>query len=69
MTTNCESPLIIIPRLKPAVKDMEKMNLWEKNLKTPQNMVLIEEAKAITMNDAMTRILVHYHKFAPYNIR
>ena len=51
------------------VKDMEKMNLWEKNLKTPQNMVLIEEAKAITMNDALTRILVHYHKFAPLNIR
>ena len=69
MTTNCESPLIIVPRLKPVVKDMEKMNLWEKNLKTPQNMVLIEEAKAITMNDALTRILVHYHKFMPYNIR
>jgi len=68
VTTNCESPLIIIPRLKPAVKDMEKMNL-SKNLKTPQNMVLIEEAKAITMNDALARVLVHYHKFAPYNIR
>ncbi len=68
MTTNCESPLIIIPRLKPAVKDMEKMNL-SKNLKTVQNMVLIEEAKAITMNDALARVLVHYHKFAPYNIR
>ena len=47
---------------------MEKMNL-SKNLKTPQNMVLIEEAKAITMNDALARVLVHYHKFAPYNIR
>jgi hypothetical protein len=32
-------------------------------------MVLIEEAKAITMNDALTRILVHYQKFMPYNIR
>ena len=40
---------------------MEKMNLSEKNLKTVQNMVLIEEA--------LTRILVHYHKFMPYNIR
>ena len=67
MTTNCESPLIIVSRLKPVVKDMEKMNLSEKNL--IQNMVLIEEAKAITMNDALTRILMHYHKFMPYNIR
>ena len=67
MTTNCESPLIIVSRLKPVVKDMEKMNLSEKNL--IQNMVLIEEAKAITMNDALTRVLMHYHKFMPYNIR
>jgi len=69
VTTNCESPLIIVPRLKPAVKDMEKMNLWEKNLKTPQNMVLIEEAKAITMNDALTRALMHYPARVPYNVR
>ncbi len=48
---------------------MEKMNLSEKNLKTPQNMVLIEEAKVITMNGALTRTLLHYHKFMPYNIR
>ena len=60
MTTNCESPLIIVSRLKPVVKDMKKMNLSEKNLKTVQNMVLIEEAKAV---------LMHYHKFMPYNIR
>lgn len=46
---------------------MEKMNPSEKN--RTQNMVLIEEAKAITMNDALTRTLVYYHKFAPYNIR
>ncbi|MBC8224680.1 hypothetical protein H8E65_08835 [Candidatus Bathyarchaeota archaeon] len=48
---------------------MEKRNLSEKNLKTVQNMIVIEEAKAITMNDALTRVLVHYHKFVPYNIR
>jgi len=48
---------------------MEKMNPSEKNLKTPLNRVLIEETKAFTMNDALTRILVHYHKFMPYNIR
>lgn len=69
MTTNCESPLIALPRLKPVVRDMEKMNLSEKNLKTEQNMVLVEEAKAINMNDALTRVLVHYHKFVQYNIR
>ncbi len=69
MTTNCESPLITLPRLKPAVKDMEKMNPSEKNLKTPLNRVLIEETKAFTMNDALTRVLMHYYKFASYNIR
>ena len=69
MTTNCESPLITLPRLTPAVKDMEKMNFSEKNLKNAQYMIVIEEAKAITMNDALTRVLVHYYKFAPYNIR
>ena len=69
MTTNCESPLIIIPRLKPAVKDMEKMNLSEKNLKTLQNRVLIEKAKAININDALTRALKHYPARVPYNVR
>ncbi|MCW3990520.1 MAG: hypothetical protein NWE88_10645 [Candidatus Bathyarchaeota archaeon] len=48
---------------------MEKMNLWEKNLKTPQNMVLIEEAKAFNMNDALTRALMHYPARVPYNVR
>ncbi len=69
MTTNCESPLITLPRLKPAVKDVEKMNPSEKNLKTMQNMVLIEETNAFTINDALTRVLMHYYKFASYNIR
>ena len=46
---------------------MEKMNLSEKNL--TQNMTVIEEAKAITMNEALTRTLVYYHKFAPLNVR
>jgi adenosylcobinamide amidohydrolase len=46
---------------------MEKMNLSEKNL--IQNMIVIEEAKAITMNDALTRTLVHYHKFVPLSVR
>jgi len=45
---------------------MEKINLSE-NL--TQNMIVIEEAKATTMNDALTRTLVHYHKFAPLNVR
>jgi hypothetical protein len=67
VTTNCESPLISEKRLKPAVRYMEKMNISEKNLN--QNMIVIEEAKAVTMNDALTRVLVHYHKFAPLNVR
>ena len=46
---------------------MEKTNLPERNLTT--NMIVIEEAKTFTMNDALTRTLVHYHKFAPYNVR
>ena len=45
---------------------MENMNPPEK---TPQNTILIEEAIATPMNDALTRVLVHYHKFLPYNIR
>jgi hypothetical protein len=48
---------------------MEKMNLSEKNRKTRQNIIFIEEAKVITINDALTRVLAHYHKFVPYNIR
>ena len=48
---------------------MEKMNPSEKNLKTPLNRVLIEETKAFTMNDALTRVLMHYYKFVSYNIR
>lgn len=54
------------------VKDMEKMNLSEKNLmnlKAIQDVMVVEEARAFTMNDALTRVLVHYHKFVPYNIR
>ena len=46
---------------------MEKMNRPEETL--TQNMIVIEEAKAFIMNDALTRTLLHYHKFAPYNVR
>jgi hypothetical protein len=67
VTTCCESPLITLPRLTPVVRDMEKVNLPERNLTT--NMIVIEETKAFTMNDALTRTLVYYHKFAPYNVR
>ena len=67
MTTSCESPLITLPRLTPVVRHMEKMNRPEETL--TQNMIVIEEAKAFTMNDALTRTLLHYHKFAPYNVR
>ena len=49
------------------VRHMEKMNLPDRNL--TQNMIVIEEAKAFTMNDALARTLLHYHKFAPYNVR
>ena len=66
MTTNCESPLIALSRLKPAVKDMEKKNPSEKNLK---NRVLIERARAGTMNDPLTRALMHYPARVPYNVR
>ncbi len=66
MTTNCESPLIALPRLKPAVKDMENKNPSEKNLK---NRMLMEEAKAFTVNDALTRALMHYPARVPYNVR
>ena len=69
MTTNCESPLIALPRLKPAVKDMEKKNPSEKNLKNMQNRVLIERARAGTMNDPLTRALMHYPARVPYNVR
>jgi len=66
VATNCESPLITIPRLKPAVKDMERKNPSEKNLK---NRMLIVEAKAFTVNDALTRALMHYPARVPYNVR
>ena len=46
---------------------MENMNLPEENL--TQNKIVIEESRAFTMNDALARTLVHYHKFAPYNVR
>ena len=46
---------------------MEKINPSERN--PTQNMIVIEEAKAFTMNDALARTLLHYHKFAPYNVR
>ncbi len=47
---------------------MEKMNPSE-NLKTLQNRVLIEKAKAININDALTRALTHYPARVPYNVR
>ncbi len=47
---------------------MEKMNHSE-NLKTLQNRVLIEKAKANNINDALTRALTHYPARVPYNVR
>ena len=67
MTTSCESPLITLPRITTPVRDIEKMNPPERTLIT--NMIVVDEAKAVTMNDALTRTLIHYHKFAPYNVR
>ena len=69
MTTNCESPLFIVPRLKPAVKYMERKNPSEKKLNTVRNRVLIENAKAVTMNDPLARALMHYPARVPYNVR
>ncbi len=65
MTTNRESPLSTQPRLKPAVKDMEKKN----SRNNPQNRALIEKAKTININDALTRALRHYPARVPYNVR
>ncbi len=47
---------------------MEKMNPSE-NLKTLQNRVLIERARAGTLNDPLTRALMHYPARVPYNVR
>jgi hypothetical protein len=66
VTTNCESPLIAFPRLKPAVKDMERKNPSEKNLK---NRMLIEATRAFTRNDPLTQALRHYPARVPYNVR
>jgi hypothetical protein len=48
---------------------MEKMNPSKKKLKTLQNRVLIERAKAGAMNDPLTRALMHYPARVPYNVR
>lgn len=45
---------------------MEKKNPSEKNLK---NRMLIEEAKAFTRNDPLTRALMHYPARVPNNLR
>jgi hypothetical protein len=69
VTTNCESALISDTRLEPVVRDMEKMNLSEKNLNPVQSRVLVEKAKAVAINDPLTRAFRHYPARVPYNVR
>ena len=45
---------------------MEKINLPEY---PTQNPIVIEEAKAVTMNDALAKTKMHYHKFALFDVR
>ena len=49
------------------VHGLSKANV--ENLKAVQNVIMAEEAKSITMNQALTRVLSFYHKFVPYNAR
>jgi len=51
---------------------MATMNLSKanaQNLKAVQKVIMTEEAKSITMDQALTRVLAFYHKFVPYNVR
>lgn len=50
-----------------ATMNLSKANV--ENLKAVQNVIMVEEAKSITMNEALTRVLSFYHKFVPYNAR
>jgi hypothetical protein len=50
-----------------AIMDLSEENL--RNLKAIQHMIYVEEAKQVTVNEALNRILRFYHKFVPYGIR
>ena len=67
-----ESALYTLPRLPVPVEDMATMNLSKanvQNIKAVQNVIMTEEAKSITMNEALTRVLSFYHKFVAFNVR
>ena len=54
------------------VRNVSKVNLSENNLmnlKTIQKVITTEEEKAVTINEVLDRVLVHYHKSVPFSIR
>jgi len=50
-----------------ATMNLSKANV--QNLKAVQKVIMTEEAKEISMDQALTRVLSIYHKFVPYNVR